>query len=162
MRKLYSPVLALLLTGALAGVASAGTGFTAILSGANEVPPTASTGSGTAVAILDNSGTQLACTVTFTGLTSGLTASHIHIGAAGTNGPVLFPFTTTSVAGMTSGTFSQTFTLTAQNVSDLQNGLYYVNIHTSTYPGGEIRGQLGFDVTPTNKTSWGRIKNLYR
>ncbi len=162
MRKLYSPVLALLLTVALAASASAATGFTTMLSGANEVPPNASTASGTVVAILDNTGTQLACTVTFTGLTTGLTAAHIHKAAAGTNGSVLFPFATTAVAGMTSGTFSQTFTLTSANVSDLQNGLYYVNIHTSTYPGGEIRGQLAFDVTPANKTSWGRIKNLYR
>ena len=155
--------LALMAMLALVPNAIASTGYSTVLSGANEVPAVASAGTGTATVILNNAGNQLSYTITYSGLVltgSGVTASHIHKAAAGTNGPVLFPFT--PPLGTRSGTFSGTIAVTAANVADLNAGLYYVNIHSSSFPGGELRGQLGADVTPVGSTTWGRIKSLYR
>jgi hypothetical protein len=60
------------------------------------------------------------------------------MGAANNNGPVLFGLTPSSPSQYTG-----TFTLSAANLTDLQNGNWYVNVHTTVNPGGEIRGQLG-------------------
>jgi hypothetical protein len=53
--------------------------------------------------------------------------------------PILVPLQQT---GGTAGTVSGTGTLTPAQVTDMQNGMMYVNVHTSTYPNGEIRGQI--------------------
>ena len=157
MRSRYTlSLLALLLVPSSAHSAQ---GFSATLSGAAEVPPNASTGSGTAVVVLNNAQTQFSYTVTYTGLVAGVTASHIHKAPIGVNGSVIFGFS--PPLGTTSGTFSGTVNPTAAQVADLLAGLYYVNIHSTTYPGGEIRGQLAGDVTPSQRGTWGRIKALY-
>src|SRR5207237_624209 len=55
--------------------------------------------------------------------------------------PVLFPFS--GVPAATAGSIpQQTFAITPAQVADLQAGLYYMNVHTTTFPNGEIRGQL--------------------
>ena len=67
-------------------------------------------------------------------------ASHIHSPAApGSNASVLINLTNT--AG-TSGTLTVSATLTAGQEADLLAGLMYVNVHNTSFPGGEIRGQL--------------------
>jgi CHRD domain len=140
--------------------------FEAILSGANEVPPTASTGTGLAVIVLDPTAQTIQISATFSGLTSNDVAAHIHCcGPLGTN----FGVATTVPAfsgfplGVTSGTYtSPTFDLTqaliynpafvtleggiaaaeAALIAGIEGGQTYFNIHTTTSPGGEIRGQL--------------------
>ena len=143
--------------------------FTAGLSPANEVPPTASNGSGSAAMTLtlDTTAQTLLLHIVFAGLTSPTTAAHIHcclaspfltgvnVGVA-TTVPAFpgFPL------GVTSGDYTGTLDLastTAYNPAfiTLQGGLAaaetafingliagetYLNIHTVTFPGGEIRG----------------------
>jgi hypothetical protein len=159
MRLRYALFLAPLLV--FAPAANAATGYSASLNGAQEVGPVPTPATGTATLILDNGGTNLSYTVTYSGLLGTLTASHIHKAPVGVNGGVLFGFS--PPIGTTSGTFSGVVSgLTAANVSDLNAGLYYVNIHSTLYPGGEIRGQIGGAPTPTGKSTWGRIKSLYR
>jgi hypothetical protein len=132
---------------ALSGVTKADTiTFTAVLSGANEVPPRQSNGTGAATLIVDDVTGKASFSVGFTGLTTGVTGGHIHCcaGPDATAG-VIVPFhgSLTLGPGGTSGALGNfTFTFTAQQIADLKNGLMYVNIHTSTFPGGEIRGQL--------------------
>ena len=41
-----------------------------------------------------------------------------------------------------SGTFNGIFAIDALQISSLEDGLFYTNLHTSLFPGGEIRGQL--------------------
>lgn len=64
------------------------------------------------------------------------TVAHVHRGAAGVAGPVVF--------GLTGGpnTWTGTGTLSATDVGDLLNEGLYVNIHSAAFPGGEVRGQL--------------------
>src|ERR1700751_3140229 len=50
----------------------------AVLSGANEVPPTPSSGTGLAIVILDPTAQTLQVNATFSGLTSNDVAAHIH------------------------------------------------------------------------------------
>jgi CHRD domain len=145
--------------------------FTAILSGANELPnPVPSPGTGLATVVLDPTAQTIQINATFSGLTSpNITGAHIHCCAPfGTNAGVA---TTTPTfpgfpLGMTSGTYtSQVFDLTqpliyntapggflsmfpgipqaeAALIAGIENGQTYFNIHTSNFPGGEIRGQL--------------------
>ncbi|MEM7355207.1 MAG: CHRD domain-containing protein, partial [Acidobacteriota bacterium] len=64
-------------------------------------------------------------------------AAHIHIGAPGENGPVVFDL------GDPASPIRATWTdLTQADVDALLTGGLYVNIHSPTYPGGEIRGQI--------------------
>lgn len=120
--------------------------FTATLSGANEVPAKNVTGSGAATVTLDDVTGKGTITVGFTGLTAAVTGGHIHCcAAAGANAAVIVPFDaflTLSADKLSGALASFAFTLTADQVTAMKNGLTYVNIHTSNNPGGEIRGQL--------------------
>jgi hypothetical protein len=112
--------------------------FKADLSGASEVPPVTSAGKGTATASLDTATKTLNWTVTYSGLSGPATAGHIHGPAApGANAGVLVPFT----GGLVSP-IKGSATLTDAQISDLEAGRTYVNLHTADNKGGEIRGQL--------------------
>jgi hypothetical protein len=113
------------------------TNFSGTLSGANETPPTGSAATGTVDFSFNGSTKILTGTVTYSGLTA--TAAHIHSGAVGVAGPVVFPLGETSLASPISFT---SVALDAAQESDLMNNLYYVNIHSAAFPGGEIRAQL--------------------
>jgi len=140
------PLLVLLTTviaGLAVSVSSAGaaTLFSATLRGTQEVPPNASPAIGTATVLLGDDQTTITVTLVFAGLTGAAIAAHIHVAPPGVNGPILIPLI--GFPATTSGAYVQTFALTAAQVVQLQGGLFYINIHTPLYPGGEIRGQLG-------------------
>jgi len=116
--------------------------FRATLEGASEVGPTASPGLGSASMNIVNN--VLSYNVTFSNLLSPAIAGHIHGPATPSqNAGVIIPFTVPAVAA---GNFSGTATLTSQQLFYILSGLTYANIHTTNYPGGEIRGQ----VVPNN------------
>ncbi|MBA4851989.1 CHRD domain-containing protein [Emticicia sp. BO119] len=110
--------------------------FGASLWGAEEVPAVTTNATGTFDATYNKETRILTYTVTYTGITP--TAWHIHKGAAGVAGPVVFNFGQT----FTSPFNAATVALTTDQETDLMNGMYYVNIHSSKSPSGEIRGQL--------------------
>jgi hypothetical protein len=141
--------------------------YSATLSGATESPPTGSPGTGTAMVGYDAATHMLEVKVSFSGLTSGTTASHIHCctaapmsGNAGvaTEVPTFSGFP----LGVMSGTYDEMFDLTlaasfnpafvtAQGsaaaaemalATGLASGTAYLNIHTTDHPTGEIRGFL--------------------
>src|SRR5262249_13507133 len=81
--------------------------------------------------------------------TTPATMAHIHGPAApGETAGVLFEFT--GLPPGTSGSIpQQPFVIGPADVANLQAGLYYINIHDSSFPAGEIRGQLHCNATPT-------------
>jgi len=129
-----------------AGIASAQTTWHAILSGLNENPANGSPGTGLGTLVLNAAQNQITVDESWSGLTTNATASHIHgpggVGIGGpTNAPVLFPFS--GVTATTSGAIpEQTFAISAAQVTMLQNGYLYFNVHSVNFPGGEIRGQI--------------------
>ncbi|MEO8739191.1 MAG: CHRD domain-containing protein [Casimicrobiaceae bacterium] len=139
MRSGRSAVLALA-TGlaVLAGCQSMGMMATqqVTLSGATEVPPvtTSATGNATVTIKEDRS---VSAAVTVSGMTA--TASHIHEGAAGANGPVIVPFTKT---GDNTFAAAPDAKLTEAQYASFKAGKLYVNVHSAKHPGGEIRAQL--------------------
>ena len=106
------------------------------LSGANEVPAVATSASGTGTVTI-NADRTVSAKVTVTGMTA--TASHIHEGAAGANGPVIVPFTKTG-----DNTFAAPdgAKLTESQYASYKAGNLYVNVHSARNPGGEVRAQL--------------------
>jgi hypothetical protein len=109
---------------------------TVTLSGANEVPPvtTAAAGTGTVTINADHS---VSAKITVTGMTP--TASHIHEGAMGANGPVIVPFTKVGDATFVAPEGAK---LTDAQYASYKAGNLYVNVHSAKNPGGEIRAQL--------------------
>lgn len=97
--------------------------------------------SGEATATLDEEAATLVVEGTFTGLTGPATNAHVHGPATETEAAgVVFGLTFDASAD---GTISGTWTdMTDDEIQDLRDGLYYVNVHTGTNPSGEIRGQL--------------------
>lgn len=116
--------------------------LSATLTGANENPPNASLATGSFSATLDDITGVLNGSMTYSGLSSGATASHIHGPAlVNQNAPVMVPIPL-NPAGTTSGTTSFTLLLNSSQVQTVLDGLSYVNIHDAEFPGGEIRGQI--------------------
>jgi hypothetical protein len=112
--------------------------YSATLSGASEVPAVTTTATGSVTVTID--GSELTLNGTYTGLSAAASGAHIHgPAAAGSNAGV---FLELSFTAATSGTLSGTKTLTAEELSNLEDGLYYVNVHTPPNASGEIRGQL--------------------
>jgi hypothetical protein len=121
--------------------------FSASLNGANQVPPSGSTATGTAT--FAREGNVVTFDVEVAGIV-GATLSHIHSGAEGVAGPVrvnlfLGPETGPLTGRLASGSFTPA---DVQGISfdallaEMRNGTAFVNVHTAAFPGGEIRGQI--------------------
>jgi len=133
---------------------------TTTLSGANEVPAVTTPATGEVVFTLSPDGTTLNYRLTVTNI-SDVTASHIHIAAAGVNGPVVVglfggptkvgPFTGILNEGaITAGSFGGTLAGMPMDalIAQIRAGNAYVNVHTTAHPGGEIRGQIPIQTAP--------------
>ena len=122
---------------ALAGIGSvAWAAETVTLAGSNEVPPVTTSASGTANVTVGADGAVKA-TVTVKDMKA--TASHIHDGAAGANGPVIVPLAKTGDNTFSSADGAK---LTEAQMKAYKAGSLYVNVHSDKNAGGEIRGQL--------------------
>jgi hypothetical protein len=105
----------------------------------NSVPPVASNGSGTALVTLNQGQAEVCWDISVSDLTSPVILAHIHHGAAGVNGPVVVDFME-PVNGL-QGCVHADPALIKQIRQDPAD--YYVNVHTTMFPAGEVRGQLG-------------------
>ena len=128
---------------------------TATLGGGDETPILLSGAAGTAEVAIDVAAKEFAVTLRIFNIPTTTTAGHIHVGSKGIAGPVVIDFP--AIAGRL-GDFVTTFrvgeaafranaAIGINTVDDViqavANGNAYVNIHTTTFPAGEIRGQLG-------------------
>jgi hypothetical protein len=146
--------------------------FIAALDGPSESPSNGSPGTGLALVTIDDILHTLRVQVTFADLTAGNTAAHIHVikgpgdaNTADTLAPVatMTPTFTGFPSGATSGSFDGTFDFLLDTtyragwladsggtpelaalalITGIAEGRAYLNIHTSEFPGGEIRGFL--------------------
>jgi Cu/Zn superoxide dismutase len=109
--------------------------FTAALSGASETPPNDATAEGFGTFVLSPDRTSLVYEIHYAPLSSDETGAHIHLGAPGVAGGVVFPLPADSPK-------QGTLTLADEDLANLLAGLLYVNIHSENFPDGEIRGQI--------------------
>jgi hypothetical protein len=125
--------------------------FSANLTGAQEVPPTGSPATGQCTVTLDDVTGAVTVSGTFAGLSTPASAAHIH-GLAGPGVPagVLIPLT---VPSATSGSITGGGTLTGANIAGMIAGQTYVNVHSTMFSGGEIRGQILASAPATNPWS---------
>jgi hypothetical protein len=120
-----------------------------VMQQSQEVPPTGSTAVGKGTLKVDDVANTLTYVVDEN--VTNETAAHIHGPAArGVNAGVLFPLATTPHK---TGTVS----LTAAQVADALAGKYYVNAHSTAFPGGEIRGQADNQNSVPTLSQWGMI-----
>ena len=116
--------------------------FNATYSGAQENPANGSPATGTISGVYNDANNTIYFTLSFSGLLSNTAAAHFHAPAApGVNAGVVHGYTGFP-AGVTSGTFTGSFVITDERETFLKNGLWYANIHTTGFPGGEIRAQI--------------------
>jgi hypothetical protein len=140
--------------------------YDAVLSAASESPPTISPATGFAIVTIDSILNTMEVNVTFSGLTAGNTAAHIHccVAPGGNTGvATTVPTFTGFPSGVTSGSYDHVFDLTSLSsynpafatlnggtaasaeavlLMGLSDGQAYLNIHTGNFPNGEIRGFL--------------------
>jgi hypothetical protein len=105
------------------------------LSGAGEVPPVGTAGTGSGSFRIAEDGT-VSGSVTTSNVPG--TMAHIHMGAAGKNGPVIVPLTKNG------DTYSvpDGRKLNDAQMQALKAGGLYVNVHSNQHKGGEVRAQL--------------------
>ena len=142
--------------------------YDAALNGAAEAPPNASAGIGATIITIDTVASTMRVQILFAGLSGLTTASHIHCCTAsantGTAGVATeLPTFTGFPLGVSNGTYDHTFDMSlaatfnpaflsarggnvatafSDFIAGLTDGKAYLNIHSSVYPGGEIRGFL--------------------
>lgn len=107
----------------------------ATLNGSQQVPASASMGTGSGTFTLQKEG--LRYDISVLNLASSITDAHFHLGAPGVSGAVVFPITFNG--NTATGIWTN---LTDDQRTAILRGNVYVNIHTTTYPDGEIRGQV--------------------
>ncbi|MBX3374206.1 MAG: CHRD domain-containing protein [Phycisphaeraceae bacterium] len=134
MRILHACGIAVLvMSTAVSTVRAATLYFTAVLEGSQEVPPNGSTATGSALVTLNTATNALNWHIAWSGLSA--TAAHFHGPATpGVNAGVQVNIGT---ANPNIGSAS----LSAVQAQQLIDGLWYINVHTAAFPGGEIRGQ---------------------
>ena len=126
-----------------AGSLSSHLQFSAKMSGGQEVPAVTSDAQGIGIFTLDEKKTSLYFNVSFNNLSGPITGMHIHEGNTGENGPVVYDLVPSLNGNRAKGVIRD---ITSDVITKLLNGTYYINVHTSLHPAGEIRGQIGLET----------------
>ena len=171
MKRMLPLCLAILATVAVimvpAGADDDGGSFRIRLSGFQEVPAVSTPATGTFTAKQGGNNTKVDYTLSYQGLQADATQAHLHFGQKSVNGGISVwlcsnlasPPTPPGVQAcpLRSGTVSGTITATnvvgpagqgiapgefAELLRALNNDVVYANVHSTMFPGGEIRGQV--------------------
>ncbi len=124
-----------------------------VMSGAQEAPVSASTAIGSMNVFYTKDTRTLTFSFNWSGLTGPVNAMHIHglaptgystgvVQTLSTSGIIKCSSSSTTACGRFAGTMQVDGFVVKEE--DLLNGMYYINLHTTAYPGGEIRGQIKF------------------
>jgi hypothetical protein len=141
----------------IAGQAQA-TSFTGTLDGTHVVPPVTTAAAGTAALWLNDVTLVMSFQIDYTDLQGTTAGASIHRGTEGENGPVAYPLSTEPFA---SG-FQGQIAIDPSDLPALANGGMYVSVHTTSFPDGEIRGQIQVAQTAIQPGTWGAIKQLFK
>jgi len=115
--------------------------FVATLNGAQETPSNNSTATGRATLLLSPDEKTARVSLSFSGLSSAQTDAHIHGPATlGVSAPAIFPLPLGQISDFE-------INLTPAQVQNLKNGLFYINVHSSNFLTGEIRGQFASSLS---------------
>lgn len=147
-----------------AAAAPAATVFTADLTGDQQVPRVVTGASGSAMLTLNDAMDALAYEITVMGVdVADFTGGHFHSAPAGENGPVIFGFqgpvggpvddvdgdlmlvgdaTGFTVSGVRDGAEGRNGMTLADDIATFLASGVYINIHTTAFPSGEVRGQV--------------------
>ena len=135
-------VATLAMTLALAPTAQAITRFTLTMTGADERPgPGDPDGSGTAFITINRGLGEVCWEIEVTDITLSSIGAHIHIAPVTDPGPIVVHLTAPDATGMSSGCTTVDPALAKAIAKD--PAAYYVNVHTTDFPGGALRAQLG-------------------
>lgn len=144
------------LTAALAAIAISACGgndddlpfaFSATLTGAEALPSNASGATGIGLVTVDPDRRTLTASIFTTGMAD--TDAHMHEAPTRATGSVVFPLAKAPGAAV----WSTRTALTEAQLSALQNGNYYFDVHSAAFPGGEIRGQIVWDLPSQTQLS---------
>ena len=124
----------------LDGADHGGMPLTTTLSGAEEVPPRSTPGSGLFVGTMNQGQGEICYELSVQNLLGPVVGAHIHRAPADSAGPVVVPLTAPT-SGFSSGCVSVSRELIKAIRQNPER--YYVNVHTTVYPPGEVRGQFG-------------------
>lgn len=141
-RRAFTLLAGLALAGTMSFAQAAPVSFTVPLTGDQQVPPVQTQGSGSANLTYDSSTHVVTWAITFSGLSSEATMAHFHGPApAGKNAGVKVWISQKGTMPVTSPINGQA-TLSPEDAQLFEAGQLYINVHTKTNPGGEIRGQV--------------------
>ncbi len=119
--------------------------LTAKIDGAQQVPAVTTSAQGIASFMLNSTRDTMCVNISVTGLSGPITGIHIHEAGMGSNGPVILDLTP-YVLGTRIATSFTGADISMANLSKFLDGKYYVNIHTTANPNGEIRGQIKLET----------------
>lgn len=147
------------------------------LNGFQEVPSKSTTGRGTFRATINEANQTITYTLTYEAMETTVQAAHVHFGQPGVNGGIMFflcgsadtpacPATAGTVTGIVDpadiiGPDNQGIEVGsfAEVVRALRSGFSYANVHTTRFPGGEIRGQIPGSHDDDDKNDDDDVKN---
>ena len=133
---------------------SAGTALRIFMTGEADVPTGDPVGTGEATIRLRRGQGQICYSLEVQNITLPSVGAHIHRGGAGESGPIVVPLRQPGANGQSSGCATVSRAIVSQILANRSD--YYVNVHTSDFPGGAVRGQL----TGTTEADLGRTMTV--
>jgi len=127
-----------------------GTALRIFMTGEADVPAGDPVGTGEATIRLRRGQGQICYSLEVQNITLPSVGAHIHHGGAGESGPIVVPLRQPGANGQSSGCATVSRALVSQILANRSD--YYVNVHTTDFPGGAVRGQL----TGTTEADLGR------
>lgn len=133
---------------------SAGTALRIFMTGEADVPAGDPVGTGEATIRLRRGQGQICYSLEVQNITLPSVGAHIHHGGAGESGPIVVPLRQPGANGQSSGCATVSRAIVSQILANRSD--YYVNVHTTDFPGGAVRGQL----TGTTEADLGRTMTV--
>lgn len=132
----------------------AGTALRIFMTGEADVPAGDPVGTGEATIRLRRGQGQICYSLEVQNITLPSVGAHIHHGGAGESGPIVVPLRQPGANGQSSGCATVSRAIVSQILANRSD--YYVNVHTTDFPGGAVRGQL----TGTTEADLGRTMTV--